>query len=434
MNPLQRHYLVMLFTAALTLLSLLSPGLLHVASKPITPVRKSPVTLPFARRMNVTGGRDIFRMDQARAKSLKTVSSIHGAQSKEELKKSAAGAAFGVPSTNQGVDYIVEIEVGTPPTKYNLLVDTGSSNTWICCETTYNPSDTSFDTGNGVYVEYGSGVMTGEEYLDVLHLAPGLSITNQSIGVALVAVGFDGVDGLLGIGPQVLTYGNLFPDSTSFTPTVTDNLYDQGIIAKPFVGISFQPTNDAAESRNGELTFGGVDESKFVGEMNFVPLTQTLPAAYYVGIDQSVTYGSEKTMILNTTAGITDTGTTLLLLASDAVVVYQDLTGAVFDEDTGLLRITPAQFAKLESLFFTIGNETYEFTANAQIWPRALNSAIGGTSDFVYLVVSDIGTPSGYGLDFINGMVFLERFYTVYDTLGNQFGIARTAQTDAEVN
>lgn len=31
-------------------------------------------------------------------------------------------------------------------------------------------------------------------------------------------------------------------------------------------------------------------------------------------------------------------------------------------------------------------------------------------------------------------MMFLERFYTVYDTLGNQFGIARTAQTDAEVN
>lgn len=99
----------MLFTAALTLLSLLSPGFLHVASKPITPVHKSPVTLPFARRMNVTGGRDIFRMDQARAKSLKTVSSLHGAQSKEELKKSAAGAAFGVPSTNQGVDYIVEV-------------------------------------------------------------------------------------------------------------------------------------------------------------------------------------------------------------------------------------------------------------------------------------------------------------------------------------
>lgn len=63
-----------------------------------------------------------------------------------------------------------------------------------------------FDNSNCWYYVLTNSLL-GEEYLDVLHLAPGLSITNQSIGVALVAVGFDGVDGLLGIGPQVLTYG-----------------------------------------------------------------------------------------------------------------------------------------------------------------------------------------------------------------------------------
>ena len=41
----------------------------------------------------------------------------------------------------------------------------------------------------------------------------------------------------------------------------------------------------------------------------------------------------------------------------------------MFDNNVGLLRLTPAQFANLESLFFHIGDTTYEFTPNAQIWP-----------------------------------------------------------------
>lgn len=44
------------------------------------------------------------------------------------------------------------------------------------------------------------------------------------------------------------------------------------------------------------------------------PLTSTSPASEYWGIDQSITYGSET--ILASTAGIVDTGTTLVLIAS----------------------------------------------------------------------------------------------------------------------
>ena len=52
--------------------------------------------------------------------------------------------------------------------------------------------------------------------------------------------------------------------------------------------------------------------------------------------------------------------------------MYQNVTGAVIDNNTGLLKITADQFANLESLFFHIGDATYEFTPNAQIWPRAV--------------------------------------------------------------
>ena len=47
-------------------------------------------------------------------------------------------------------------------------------------------------------------------------------------------------------------------------------------------------------------------------------------------------------------------------------------TGAVPDNDTGLLRLTAAQFANLQSLFMTINGLTFEFIANAQIWPVRL--------------------------------------------------------------
>ena len=81
------------------------------------------------------------------------------------------------------------------------------------------------------------------------------------------------------------------------------------------------------------------------------------------------------------------------------------------DETTGLLKLSSSEFSRLQSLFFNIGGTTFEFTANAQIWPRSLNSTLGGDDDSIYLVAADNGTSSGQGLDFINGFVW--RMYLV---------------------
>ena len=74
---------------------------------------------------------------------------------------------------------------------------------------------------------------------------------------------------------------------------------------------------------------------------------------------------------------------------------------------------------------------TFELTANAQAWPRSLNTAIGGNTNSVYLIVNNLGTPSGEGLDFINGYAFLQRFYSVYDTAQSRVGFATTNFTKA---
>ncbi|KAI0819363.1 acid protease [Trametes gibbosa] len=389
----------------------------------------SPITLPIARRLNVTGAANLVKLDQARAKTLK-------ARPKAGAERSPRATIFDAPVTNQAVDYVATVGVGSPPTEYSLLIDTGSSNTWVGAGKAYVRTETSQATGNLVEVTYGSGFVfgcIGEAFTDSVTLADGFVVQDQTIGAAIDDEGFDGVDGIIGIGPVDLTCGTLIPALTECIPTVVDNAFTQGLISAHEIGISFAPTQ-SLEDTNGELTFGGIDETKFTGPLTFVPITSTSPANTFVGIDQTVTYGSAGTTVLAMTSGITDTGTTLLLLASDAFATYQTLTGGVPDDDTGLLRLTPDQFANLESLFFHIGNTTFEFTPNAQIWPRALNTAIGGQPDSVYLIVNDLGSNSGEGLDFIDGMTFLERFYYVFDIANSRVGFATTQFTDATTN
>ena len=74
----------------------------------------------------------------------------------------------------------------------------------------------------------------------------------------------------------------------------------------------------------------------------------------------------------------------------DAFNAYQEATGATMDNATGLLTITAAQFKNLKDLNFKIGDDIFPLTPNAQIWPRALNTVIGGTADSIYLIVASV--------------------------------------------
>ncbi|KAG2032340.1 aspartic peptidase domain-containing protein, partial [Suillus americanus] len=404
-----------MFPAASLLTTLLLA--LSIAASPVE-IRDSPITLPIARRLNTSGGTiNILQHDQSRAAALKNVG-------ESTLNRRAGSIAV----TNDAVGYIAAVGVGSPATTYYLIVDTGSSNTWVGAGTAYVKTSTSVDTGEAVAVSYGSGSFSGTEYTDTVTLGSGLTITKQSIGVAATSTGFTGVDGIIGIGPLDLTEGTLTNEPSTTIPTVTDNLYSQGIISEIVVGISFEPTTTETDT-NGELTFGGTDATKYTGAIAYTPLTTTYPASYYWGINESITYGA--TTILAETAGIVDTGTTLILIATNAFTKYESATGATLDRTTGLLRITTAQYDALENLNFNIGSNTYALTPNAQIWPRTLNTYLGGSASYIYLVVNSIGTPSGEGLDFINGYTFLERFYSVFDTTNSQVGFATTTYTDA---
>ncbi|KAJ3556141.1 hypothetical protein NM688_g2188 [Phlebia brevispora] len=392
---------------------------LSVTASPLF-ARQLPITLPFTKVINTTGT-SIVQSDQARIRALMD-RTIRNA--KEYV------SPINTPVTNQAVYYLAAVGIGTPPTVYNLIVDTGSSITWVGASPSkpYVITSSSIDTGYGASVSYGSGFMIGEEYNDTVTIGP-IDIYNQSIVGAEFTIGFTSEDGILGLGPIDLTEADTTSDRE--VPTVVDTAFYEGLTAARSIAVSFEPTN-VTPIVNGEITIGSVDSTKYIPQITYTPTTTTSPASQYWGIDQAIFYNGE--IISNTTAGIVDTGTTFLWLASDAYARYQNATGALFDDDTSLLTITQDQYEHLADLVFDIGGTEFALTPNAQIWPRTLNTLIDGTADKIYLVVGNLGRPTGSGNDFTDGQVFLERFYSVYDSASNSVGLANTVLTRSVIN
>ncbi|KAF8515534.1 aspartic peptidase domain-containing protein [Gautieria morchelliformis] len=403
-----------------------------VCASPALQIRNSPISLPIAAQVNATGG--TVGLQNAERARFSTIRSPNVQRSRGVQTRAFAP----VTVTDTSVIYVADVGVGSPPTQYSLIVDTGSSNTWVGARKPYNPTSTSHKTSEKVLVKYGSGNFSGDEYTDTVTLGSA-SIKAQSIGVASSFQGFSGVHGVLGLGPQDLTLGTLSPSSSQTIPTVTDNLKTQGLISAESLGVSLEPTTQVNQT-NGQLDFGGTDSSKFTGSIEYVDVTTVPQASRYWGVTQSIMYGSKTPISIipasRPVPGIVDTGTTLLYLPTDAFNRYQAATGGKPDSRTGLLKISESQYSNLESLFFTIGDITLEYTRNAQIWPRSQNVLIGGSINSIYLVVADSGVSSGSstGLDFVNGFVWLQRFYTVFDSDNRRIGFASTPFTNARTN
>lgn len=78
--------------------------IVSVAANPIV-VLKAPVSLPFARCLNVTGAHDLIRKNQARARNLFAVSNAK-----------RGGSPGNVGITNVAVVYEAGVGIGVPPT------------------------------------------------------------------------------------------------------------------------------------------------------------------------------------------------------------------------------------------------------------------------------------------------------------------------------
>ncbi|KAJ6570655.1 family A1 protease [Mycena vulgaris] len=309
--------------------------------------------------------------------------------------------------------------VGSPGTTYNLIVDTGSANTWIGAAQPYNQTSTRSQKST-------SPSKTGILFLDQISI-PGVGVMpNTTIGVAQASNGFKGVDGVLGMGPDELSRGTVGPDPTEMLPAIVQTLFCQGNIPAEVFSIFMQPTGSVSAIVKGEISWG----ASTTDLTHLRPMTTHFPASAYWGVDMQFSYGS--TSILRQTAGIIDTGSTLIYLAHGAYLLYESLTKARLDPSTGLL--TVPSMSNLQNLIVKMGGRQFPLIPNAQIWPRMLNTAIRGQSNQIYLVVADLGTEEGAGLDFVLGMVFLQRYYSAYDYDNGLIGLSETAFTGAISN
>ncbi|KFY88343.1 hypothetical protein V500_06414 [Pseudogymnoascus sp. VKM F-4518 (FW-2643)] len=302
---------------------------------------------------------------------------------------------------------VITVQVGAGT--YSLLVDTGSSNTWVGSGAPYQPGPNSQDTGETVYVSYGDASFSGEEFTDDVTL-DSLTIQGQSIGVATSSTGMRDLDGVLGLGPTGLTQGTT--SGGGEIPTVIDNLFSQGTIAAHLVSIAGK-----------QISYGKTDASTFVGAITYGPITGTSPANTFWGIDGSFTYGPSGTSILATTAGIIDHSSTRTLLASDAYSTFLKLTGATTDQKTSFAVLDSCD--KLESISFDFGGAIFQIPVEQYRWPADQNTVIGGDVNKCYLAVGDLGTKSGHGLDFILGYNTLKHFTVILDTGNSRVGIAK---------
>lgn len=327
-------------------------------------------------------------------------------------KRASSGSAI-----NADVSYLAPVSICS--TTYDLIVDTGSSNTWAGAGSS-KPSSCGTAAGGTFSVTYGSGTVSGTERSGSVSYG-GLTVSSQSFGAASKASGFTGVDGIFGVGPVDLTEGTASGLST--VPTFMDNLYKQGSISTEALGVYFKPESGSdTDDANGELTLGGVDTSKYTGTLTYFAKSATSPYSYYWGIATAgLTYGS--TSLETSANAIVDTGTTLIYIPTAAYNKFLTASGGKTDSSSGLVRYSTKPTS---NFIIKIGSVSYTLTPAQYLVPTAQYSYYGLSSSYSYSWINN-GGSSAADVNFIIGQKFLENYYSVFDTTNSRIGFATRA-------
>ncbi|KAI9245902.1 aspartic peptidase domain-containing protein [Sporodiniella umbellata] len=205
--------------------------------------------------------------------------------SRDQMKAASVDRLIDIPLANVDLAYLIDIEIGTPPQLFTLLLDTGSSITWVpitgcdrfcgypphsfspAASTTFNTTRTPFT------IRYGEGFSRGYYAQDTVTIH-GVAIPQANFAISDSNDGeltLDGADGILGIGPDKLSiYNN--PEK-KVIPTIVTVMHQKGVIDHPIFSVYFHPLNNQQKRINGEIVFGGVNPKRILGQVKYAPLT-----------------------------------------------------------------------------------------------------------------------------------------------------------------
>jgi len=309
--------------------------------------------------------------------------------------------------------YYTEIQIGSPPQPFKVVLDTGSSNLWvpstecssIACflHTKYDSSASSTYKSNGTAFEirYGTGSMKGFVSNDDVTIGD-LEIKGLDFAEATEEPGltfaFARFDGILGLAYDTISVNHMTPAFYA--------MKNQGLIDSAVMSFRVGPSEEDA----GTAIFGGVDDTLYSGDIDYVPVRRK---AYWEVELEAVTFGDETLELENTGAAI-DTGTSLLAIPTRVASILNDQIGAERGW-TGQYTVDCAKVASLPDLGFVFNGKTYSLSSTDYIL-NVQGTCISGFQGM------DINLPGGEL--WIIGDIFLRKFFTVYDMERDAVGFA----------
>ncbi|KAG5354868.1 Acid protease [Yarrowia sp. B02] len=335
---------------------------------------------------------------------------------------------------NHLVFYDTEITLGTPLKTFTVDLDTGSSDLWVAADGrngSYNPNNSSS------YQEYKPGFSIG--YVDGSHAEGNWVKDTIGFGGATISefifAAADKVAStqqVFGIGYPALEASSTNPHGDPFTyDNFPIRLAKDGIINTP----SYSLYLNNLDADSGSVLFGGVDTSKFSGELTIL---QTLPepysqttAEFLVTLDSiDVSVDNKSTNVLDKTRHVLlDSGTTLTYLPTETYQTLVSTLGLVDSVDYGAgttKKHVDELIAKNVVITYTLQGQTIAVPA-AQLFylitDRYGNKVYfdqdGQTEEFYGFLCAD-GSDGDKNnapetISYIFGDSFLRSAYVVYD-------------------
>lgn len=318
----------------------------------------------------------------------------------------------GIDQDGTDFSYFVEAKLGSSDKPLYMLCDTGAGTTWVmgsncnsdACKmhTTWGPSDSTTSTavGNEFSLNYGTGAVNGTLTEDSMTIAS-VKVT-MAFGVAnttsddFKSFAFDGILGLS------MNNGS----SDNFMGSVKEDK----LLSTNVFSVALDRAEDGPNT--GQLTFGGIDSSKFTGDMTYTPVNATANGDWAIPMD-GIGYDSNKANVTGRLAYI-DTGTTYAFGPPDDVAALHKIIPGANSTD-GVTFTAPCNSDKSITVTFS----GVEHNISVKDW-LSDPSASGVCTSNIF------GREVMTGAWFL-GAVYLKNVYTVFDIDETRIGFATKA-------